>query len=286
MVVIFKKKENINMELENLEKELKEVELVEKEKSQIPKELMSKIVKFTNEARKQYGEMIKSVLIFGSAVRGDMKKTSDADLFVILDDTATKSSEDLEKINSQLYLIAHKLKDLHVQVHTLTEFWKWIKMGSPELVNFLRYGLAIYDTGFIKPIQRLLAAGLIAPSEEAISLKVKTAERRLKKIELDFKAIIFDLRYVAMDIIQAVIMHYYKAQPDAKAIPQFLKKLVEEKKLEKGYIEKFEELDKLWKDIDHKVIEKVDSKHLDKALKLAKEILARFRKMLPEEERK
>jgi len=273
------------MELENLAEELEKIKLAKEkeEEPSIPKEIIEKIVSFANEAKKNYGELIKSVVVFGSVVRGDATKKSDADIFVILDDTATKSSEDLEKVNSHLYLIAHELKNLHIQTHTLTEFWNWIKMGSPELVNFLRYGLVIHDTGFVKPIQRLLASGLIPPSEEAITLKAKSAEARMKKINLDLKSMIFDLRYSATDIIQAVVMHYYKAQPDQKAIPAYLEKLVNEKKLEKEYIEKFKELDKLWKDIDHEVIKEVNVKHLAKALKLTEEILERFKELLPEE---
>ncbi|RLF31031.1 MAG: hypothetical protein DRN07_07890 [Thermoplasmata archaeon] len=156
-------------------------------------------------------------------------------------------------------------------------------MGSPELVNFLRYGLIIYDTGFIKPVQRMLQMGLIPPSEETINLKAKAAEARYKKVKIDMKSMIFELRYSATDACQAVIMHYYKAQPDQKKIPEFLEKLVKEGKLEKEYIGKFKELDKLWKDIDHKVIKEVETSHLEKALKLSKEIIDRMKKLLPKE---
>lgn len=274
------------MPIETLEEELEEVHLAKKteEKEEKPKEeIMAKVVKFTNEARKQYGDIIKSVLIFGSIVRGDAKKVSDADVFVILDDTGTKSSEDLDKVNSHLYLIAHELKDLHIQTHTLTEFWQWIRQGSPELVNFLRYGLAIYDTGFIKPVQRMLQMGLVPPSEETISLKARAADVRYRRIKLDIKSMIFDLRYSVTDAAQAAIMYHYKAQPDAKKIPEYLEKFVQKKKLEKAYIDKFKELDKLWKDIDHKVIKDVTTEHLEKALRLAKDMIDRFRKLIPKE---
>ncbi len=270
------------MVLEKLEEELKKAEkLVEKEKPK--KEIYSKVIAFTNEARRQYGELIKSVLIFGSAAKGTMKEGSDIDVWVILDDTATKSSEDLQKVNTQLYLIAQELKDLHIQTTTLTEFWSWVKAGSPELINFLRYGLPIYDTGFIKPVKRMLEMGLIPPSEETIKLKASASEARLKKLELDLKSMIFELRYAATDACQAVVMYFYKAQPDQKALPEFLEKLVEEKKLEPEFVEKFKALDKLWKDIDHKIVEKVDTAYLEKALNLAKEIVERMKKLLPKE---
>lgn len=275
------------MVLEKLEEELEDVELAKKsdqEKVDLKKtEIYGKVVKFTSEARKHYGDLIKCVLIFGSIVRGDAKKTSDADVWVVLDDTATKSSEDLNKVIDHLYLISHELKDIHIQVTPLTEFWSWVKMGSPELVNFLRYGLSIYDTGFIKPVQRMLAMGMIPPSEETIGLKSRAAEARLKKIRIDIKSMIFELRYCASDIIQAVIMYYYKAQPDLKAIPGFLEKFVNEKKLEKEYIDKFKELDQMWRDIEHKRIKEVTTEHLEKGLVLAKEIIDRIKKLLPKD---
>ncbi|MEM5801922.1 MAG: nucleotidyltransferase domain-containing protein [Candidatus Aenigmatarchaeota archaeon] len=273
------------MDIENLEKELEDVKLAKKEKEEIkvPSDVIAKVVKFTNDARKQYGDIVKSVVIFGSAVKGTMTKGSDVDAFVILDDTATKSTEDFEKIISHLYLMAHELKDLHIQVHALTKFWEWIRHGSPELVNFLRYGLAIYDTGFIKPIQRMLQMGLIPPSEETISLKAKASEARLKKIKLDLKAIVFDLRYTAIDMIQSAVMFHYKAQPDPKDIPKFLERLVKENKLEEEYIEKFKELDKLWKDIDHKIVKDVRGEYLEKTLQLTEKIVERFKKLIPKE---
>jgi len=273
------------MPIEKLEEELEDVELAKKEEQGKgpSKDVIAKVVKFTNEARKQYGDIIKCVLIFGSAAKGTMKKTSDIDTWVVLDDTATKSTDDLDKVNTHLYLIAHELKDVHIQTTTLTEFWQWVKMGSPELVNFLRYGLPIYDTGFIKPVQRMLQMGLLPPSEETIKLKAKASEMRLKKIKLDIKSMIFDLRYTATDIIQSVVMYYYKAQPDQKAIPEFLEKLIKEKKLEKQYLDKYEELNKLWKDIDHKITKKVTTEHLQKALELTSDIIDRFKKLLPKE---
>jgi predicted nucleotidyltransferase len=282
-------------QLTTLEKELEDTRLVKQEEQEMRskkprskepvdrKVLIEKVVKFTNIARKQYGNVIKSVLIFGSAARDKMKKTSDVDVWVVLDDTATKGSADLNKIQSHLYLIAHELKDLHIQTTMLTVFWQWVKAGSPELVNFLRYSLPIYDTGFIKPVKRMLEMGLIPPSEETIKLKARAGHVRLTKIRLDIKSMIFELRYSATDVIQSVVMHYYKAQPDHKGIPEFLKKMIKEKKLEKEYLDKFNELNKLWKDIDHGKVKEADGKYLQKAIDLASDIVERMNKLLPKE---
>lgn len=276
------------MPFETLEEELEDTELVKKEaKQQAPvanqKEVIEKVVKFTNTIRNQYGELIKSVLVFGSAAKGTMVKGSDIDVWVIVDDTVTKATEDLNKVIDHLYLIATDMKEIHIQAHTLTEFWQSIRVGSPEFANFLRYGLAIYDTGFIKPIQRMLQMGLIPPSDETISLKARAASTRYVKVKQEVKMLIFDLRYTALDMIQAVVMHYYKETPDYKKAPEFLEKLVKQKKLEKEYVDKFVQLDKLWKDIDHGEIKEVTTDHLNGAIVLTKEIIDRMKKLLPKD---
>jgi len=270
--------------IEELEKELKEVKIVEiDEKEKKKKEIIEKTVRFMNEIRKKYSELVKSVLIFGSIVRGDFKPTSDADVLVILDDTIKKTGFNIDVVRDDILSTASFYKDLHIQITNLTDFWQWLRMGSPEIVNYLKYGLIIYDTGFAKPVQRMLEMGLIPPSEETIRLKIKSSETRLERIKEVLKGIIFDLRYCGSDIIQAAVMHIYKIQPDPKEIPNFLKKMVEEGKIEEEWIRKWEELDKLWKDVDHKVVTEVDGAYLQKALVLASEVISKFKQLLPKE---
>jgi len=270
--------------IEDLEKELEDVRLVRKDEVEERKRvLIEKGVKFMNEIRRKFGEIVKSVLIFGSVVRGDIKPTSDADVWVIIDDTSLKTSFDFEKVKEEIFIVAESMKDLHVQITYLTEFWQWVRMGSPELINFLRYGLVLYDTGFVKPIQRMLQLGLLPPSEEVVKLKEKSSEVRFEKVKSDLKSIIFELRYCASDMIQAVVMYYYKTQPDPKEIPKYLEKMVEEGKIEGEFLEKWKEIDRLWKDVDHQVIKEISAEYLQRALTLAQEIMERFKRLLPKD---
>lgn len=273
------------MVLEKLEKELEKTSLVEhKEEKQLEpsEDTIRKVVSFSNEIRKNFGDTIKGVLIFGSAAKGVMKKTSDIDVLIIVDDTATKGTEGMDKILSQLHLMAREFGNIHIQTSLLTEFWKWIRMGSPELINYLRYGYVIHDSGFIKPTQRMLQLGLIPPSEETISLKAKSSQIRMKKIEEDMKAMIFDLRYAAFDMIQAVIMHIFQYQADYKDARKYLEKMIQENKITKEDFDNFEKLDKLWKDIDHGLID-VTPEHLKEAAELSKKIIEKFKTLLPKE---
>jgi hypothetical protein len=78
-------------------------------------------------------------------------------------------------------------------------------------------------------------------------------------------------------------MHYYKTQPDPKEIPKYLEKMAEEGKLEKDFLEKWKEIDKLWKDIDHQLVKEIDGEYLQKALSITQEIIERFKKLLPKD---
>jgi hypothetical protein len=62
-----------------------------------------------------------------------------------------------------------------------------------------------------------------------------------------------------------------------------LNKLVKEKKLESEYINKFLELDALWKDIEHEKIKDVNAEHLNKAIGLATSIIEKMKKLLPKD---
>ena len=125
--------------------------------------------------------------------------------------------------------------------------------------------------------------GLLPPSKEVIALKSKSAETHIKRVKEALKAMVFDLRYAALDACQSVIMFYYKKQPDAKSMPQYLQKLIDEKKLEPEFLEKFKKLNKLWKDIDHEVVKEITPEYVAEAFKLSNEIVSKMKQLLPKD---
>ncbi|MEM0324501.1 MAG: nucleotidyltransferase domain-containing protein [Candidatus Aenigmatarchaeota archaeon] len=267
------------MEIEELEKQLEELEIkTEDQKKQLKQEVLPKVINFTKKIISEYGNLIKSVSIFGSAARGKMKKTSDIDVWIIIDDTPLKTSQDVENLSFKIRLSGEEF-GLHVQVTKITDFWSLISKGSPELVNFLRYSLIIFDSGFLKPTQRMLNLGLISPSEESIELKKRNSIIRFERIKEDLKSMIFDLRYCVIDIAQAVIMKKYNYIPDPKTIPQYLEKMINENIISKDFLDKYLEIDLLWKKIEHKEIKEVDGNILDKAIKITDEFIKVFSKL-------
>ena len=60
-----------------------------------------------------------------------------------------------------------------------------------------------------------------------------------------------------------------------------MEKLVADKKIEREWVEKFREIDRLWKAIDHREVKDIDAEYLQKAMNLAKEFIDRFKKLIP-----
>ncbi|MEM5830318.1 MAG: nucleotidyltransferase domain-containing protein [Candidatus Aenigmatarchaeota archaeon] len=267
------------MSIEDLEKQLEDLEIkTQEQKKQLKEIVLPKVINYAKRLINEYGNLIKSISIFGSAAKGKMKEHSDIDVWVIIDDTSLKTSEDIENASLKIRILGEEF-GLHVQVTKITDFWNLIAKGSPELVNFLRYSLIVYDSGFLRPSQRMLNLGLIMPSEEAIELKKRAALIRFEKVKDDLKSLIFELRYCVTDILQSYIMKKYQKIPDPKNIPEFLEKMIEEKIIEKDYLDDYLEINSLWKKIEHKEIKEVDASHIDKALKITEKFLEKFSKL-------
>ncbi len=266
------------MNFEDLEKELEKIELSSQAKEKLKKDVLPKVIDFSYSILSEFGFLIKGIVIFGSAAKGLLKPTSDIDVWVIIDNTSSRASKSLEEIIFSIHEKG-KEKNLHIQTTMLTDLWELIRKTAPEIINYLKYGIIVYDCGFLKPIKFFIESGLIGVSEEAIEIKKKSAEIKLKKVLEDMKSMVFDLRYSAIDACQSVIMKLYGAIPDPKEIVNFLKKMVSEGKLEEEYVKKYERLNELWKDIEHEKVKEIDGIYLNEALKLAKEIIERMKKI-------
>ena len=148
----------------------------------------------------KYGKYIKEIVMMGSVTREEFKPKSDIDIFAVVDDTTfSLTNEMLDKIDSDLLKIAddmpeawisvktpdgkeEKINLLSVQpVYTLTEFWDYARVAHPIIYNFIKEGVAIYDTGFFAPIKRLLEMGKIPATREAIESYMEGAPKKLTR---------------------------------------------------------------------------------------------------------
>src|SRR3989344_5475505 len=129
---------------------------------------------------KKFEKYIVSYVLAGSLVQGKATKTSDIDVFVVIDDTDVKRMTRVElKDKLRAIIIGMGLEagemtgiknKINIQVYILTDFWDSLKEANPVIFTFLRDGIPLYDRGIFMPWKQLLKMGKIKPSQEAIDI--------------------------------------------------------------------------------------------------------------------
>ncbi len=224
--------------------------------------------KFTKEALKRYGSLIRSIVLFGSTAREEWKGESDIDVFVIVDDTRQRVTPSMrDNIEDELVYIASKIhKQLSLQQpYLLTEFWAMVREGHPIIFNFIREGIPVYDKDIFLPIKRLLQMGEIKPSKEAVEKYIERGPKRVKRVE-DSKmySVVEDLYYAMLESAQAVLMFLGRNPPRPGDAPAALRaNLVKMKLMKEEEVKSLEDIIELRKNVEHKRINEISGQQLD-----------------------
>lgn len=225
--------------------------------------------KFTEQALKLHGPIIRSIVLFGSTARGSFKGESDIDIFVIIDDTRNRISPHMRsKIEDDLDKICKKCsKHLSMQQpYLLTEFWRLVRDGHPIIFNFIREGIPVYDKDIFLPIKRLLQMGEIKPSKEAVEKFIERGPQRIRRVEnAKMYMIVEDCYYAMLESSQAVLMFLGKIPPrPTDAAAELRKNVVKMKFVEEKYVKYLEDVIELRKGVEHKKIKSISGVVLDK----------------------
>ncbi|OYT56903.1 MAG: hypothetical protein B6U68_02555 [Candidatus Aenigmarchaeota archaeon ex4484_14] len=200
----------------------KEREKIKKKLEKLRKKQLKLADKFKDEVVKRYGKIVKSVVIFGSFIRGDFHEKSDIDLLVIIDDTAARFTDEMkEAFDEKIQALGKSIsKDINVQpAWTLTEFWEMARIGHPLLYTIVRDGWALYDTGFFIPTRKLLELGKIPGTLEAVELFMEGAPKKIQRAEMaKLYMIAEDLYYSMLNSSQAVLMYMGLEAPAPKHV--------------------------------------------------------------------
>jgi len=249
---------------------------------------------------KKFEKYVYSYVIGGSLVRGEVQKTSDVDIYIIIDDTDVKRMPRLElkeKLRNIIYSyvmqageLAGVKNKLSPQVYLLTEFWEGVKDANPIFYTFLRDGVPIYDRGGFLPWKLLLKMGKIKPSPESIDMFMSMGDKTheiIKRRLLDI--VVGDIYWGVITPSQALLMLYglpptnvYETVNEVKRI--FVDK---EKLLEKKYADILEEIAiKYYKGYEHGKVKEVSGKEVDKLLKDSEDYLKRLKELREELEKR
>ena len=193
---------------------------------------------FSKDVKKELGNLLKAIVLFGSTARrvGTNKKSHDVDILLVLDDVSIDFTKEL----IQTYrIIVEKIvikvsRKLHITSLRLTNFWEYIRAGDPIAINILRDGVAILDTGFFEPLQLLLYQGRIRPSSESIQNYLSMAPQTLQNSREHILQGTLDLFWAVIDAAHAALMYANEIPPS----PAHVADLMEEKLIKPGILDK------------------------------------------------
>ncbi|MEM5815118.1 MAG: nucleotidyltransferase domain-containing protein [Candidatus Aenigmatarchaeota archaeon] len=236
---------------------------------------------FGEKVLNKYGNLIKSIIVFGSVVRKEDKPESDIDVLIILDDTIESlSSEKIEEIDKDLESIAKSISPrFSLQPsYTLTEFFDYARSGHPIVYNFIKDGEAIFDTGFFLPWKRLLNLGKIQGTREAIENYMEDAPKKIARAKtVKLLMLAEDCYYAIVNSAQAVLM-FMGIEPPAptKLYDDFYEYLVKPGIVEEEYANWIREVVKIRKDIEHKKLLEVKGEFVDTWIERAEKFVDRM----------
>src|SRR3989344_217894 len=241
--------------------------------------------KFKDEVLKKYNDVTKAVVIFGSFTRSDFHKGSDIDMLVVIDDTLSRFTPEMKmRFDDDIYAIGKKLSDAIVvqPAWTLTEFWDMARIGHPLLYTIVRDGWALYDTGFWIPIRKLLEAGKIPTTLEAVEKFMESSPQKISRVETaKLYMIAEDIYYAMLNSSQAVLMYSGLNPPSPKHTANDVKEhLVDQKLLEESYLHDLQSVIDFRKRVEHKEIKDVSGAELDTFIAKAKAFVTRMEQLL------
>ena len=234
---------------------------------------------FATKVYKNFKEVVKSVVLFGSVPKKEAKAKSDIDLIVIIDDCTIEWDQELiawyrEEL-AKLIAKEKYAKDLHVNTVTLSTFWEELKAGEPLVINVLRYGEALIDFGgFFNPLKILLAKGRIRPSPEAVFTTMKRAPDHLGRARGAILGSVEGFYWATVDAAHAALMAVNEIPPSPEHVSEMLnEKFVNKKMLNKKYVDYYEEIRKIAKEIIHGDVTEVDGRKVDDLKNKAEEFV-------------
>ncbi len=244
---------------------------------------------------RKFEKYVTTYAIGGSFVRGDTVKSSDVDVFIIIDDTDVKRMgriELLEKLRGIIYsyigeaiAMGGAKVDLNVQIYLLTDFWESVKDAHPVMFTFIRDGIPLYDRGAFLPWKSLLKSGRIKPSPEAIEMFMSTGDKIQEAVDRKiFDIVMHDLYWGTLTPSQGLLMLYGESPQGPKDTVKRLREVfvVKEKLLENKFADILEEIAiKYYKGFEHGKVKPgdIDGKVLDRLVKDSVKYVERLKEL-------
>jgi predicted nucleotidyltransferase/uncharacterized protein (UPF0332 family) len=193
---------------------------------------------FVLRVHRKFDRLIKSSILFGSQAKNTATANSDIDIILIVDDAAINWDMELiawyrEEL-SKIIAASNYREELHINTIKLTTWWQDLLYGDPVVINILRYGEALIDSGgFFNPLKALLLQGKIKSTPEAVYAALQRAPSHLARSKGSMLQAIEGVYWTMVDAAQAALITAGKIPPSPEHIPLLLKQTFVDTKMMK-----------------------------------------------------
>lgn len=254
-------------------KQVKAKESSEKKESKISQpELKTEkdiAMDFAMKAHQKFDRLIKASILFGSQAQNKATVGSDIDIIIVIDDASIQWDMELiawyrEELGKLVSSDRYN-QDLHINTIKLTSWWRDILYGDPVVINILRYGEALIDSGgFFNPIKALLLQGKIHSTPEAVYSALERAPMHLSRSRASEMGAVEGIYWSMVDSAQATLMMAGKVPPSPEHIPEMLNEtFVSSNLLKKWHVDAIKGIYELHKSIAHGRLTQVGGKDID-----------------------
>ncbi len=249
--------------------------------SEHDQEVMEVAYAFSKQVHKELGDIIRAVVLFGSATH--KQNPQDIDLLVIVDDIQIEFSDELQQGYRIIIenIVRQVSSRLHITTLRFSNFWEYVRTADPIVVTVLRDGQALIDTGFFAPLQLLLQHGRIRPTKEAIWGYYAKAPQVLLASKWKIMLAVVDLYWSVIDAAHAVLMSVGVIPQTPEHVPGLLR----EHFSSKGLLDDtapvvVQKLYTLQKDVYQRRIEYISGARYDKLFEEAESFVKKVRALL------
>ncbi|MFP4119252.1 MAG: nucleotidyltransferase domain-containing protein [Candidatus Woesearchaeota archaeon] len=235
---------------------------------------------FAEKLKTELGDLLKAVVLFGSAARGKAQEESDIDVLLVVNDmTIVYSNEVISSLRVIIENVAASVSQkFHITTMKLGDFWDYLHKADPIVVNILREGRAVYDEGFFSPAQSLLDSGKIRPTKEAVWAYYLRAPKTIKTAEQKLLQSVVDLYWAVIDAAHAALMHIGVVPGAPHEIADLLEKhFVSKRLIEKRYVKILRSFYHMAKEIGHQHLLHTSGKNVDEYIEEARDFVKKMR---------
>tara|TARA_Y100000034_G_C6907913_1_gene421909 strand:- start:5064 stop:5921 length:858 start_codon:yes stop_codon:yes gene_type:complete len=251
-----------------------------------PKNEKDIAMSFAMKAHEKFDRMVKASILFGSQAKNTSSANSDIDIILIIDDASV--SWDIELIawyREELGKLISNQKysaNLHINTVKLTTWWLDLLHGDPVVINILRYGEALIDSGgFFNPLKSLLLQGKIRSTPEAVYAALNRAPTHIARSKIAEMGAIEGVYWAMVDSAQAALMTAGKLPPGPEQIPEMLKKtFVDSGMLKINYVKALRDVYVLHKSISHGEIANIKGSEIDSWQDISESFLSQMTRII------